>query len=400
MEFAYSPEQELIRSSIADLAESFDEAYWREVRQTTRFPEAFHEALAEGGWLGILFDKEYGGQGMSMLDFVVVVETLAEHGAWIGATGLVTGTVFGGLSIQVHGTDDQREAYLPGIAAGDRWALGVTEADAGLNTMNITTWAERTHESTDVTRDGDEYVITGGKQWISGIDDAERLLLLTRTSPKDAGESPAEGMTMFVVDPADSAIEYTEIPLDIWFTERTYEVHIDGLRVGEDAILGSEGEGFYQLFDTLNAERVATAGHVWGAGWHALQRAAEYAGERVVWGEPIGAHQSIQHPLADAYADLQTARLAIEKAAWQFDTGADGAGEMANVANLQAAKAAWAACEAATTTFGGSSASADLGIAAAAQFVRHSRIAPVSEQMIRNYLGVHALGLPRSYNAG
>jgi acyl-CoA dehydrogenase len=389
MDFGRTEEHRLMVSAVKDIASDFDEDYWREVRADNRMPLEFHERLAEGGWLGIPFPEEYGGQGMGLLEHVIVIEALAEAGAWIGANGMVTGTIFGGLSILAHGDEETRQEYLPAIADGQLWALGVTEPEAGLNTANITTFAER---------DGDEYVINGQKQWTSGMNHADQLLLLTRTTKKEDADSPYDGLTMFICDPQDPAIEYSEIPLDIYFTEKTYQVHIDDLRVPESAILGEKGKGLRQIFATLNTERVTTAAQNWGAGLHTLNVASEHAKNRVVWSEPIGAHQAIQHPLADAYADLETARLAIEKAAWQYDHQEGDVGEASNIANLQAGKAAFAAAEAAMTTLGGMSASSEMGVAAAWEFIRHSRSVPVSEEMIRNYLGTHSLGLPRSYD--
>ncbi|GAB7011060.1 acyl-CoA dehydrogenase family protein [Halorubrum trueperi] len=389
MNFQLSDEQELMRDGIRKIAADYDQSYWQEIHEEQRFPTEIYDDLAEGGWLGIVFPEEYGGEGLGLLDLVLLMEALSEEGAWEAAVGFVTGTVFGGLSVLAHGTDEQKRKYLPPIAAGEEtWALGVTEPDAGLNTTNISTSAER---------DGEEFVINGQKQFISGLDEAERMLLLTRTTPMAECDDPREGLTMFIVDPADDAIEYNEIPLDLYFPDRTFQVHITDLRVSEDQILGDEGNGMMQVFDTLNTERITTGAGALGAGLWCLDQAVNYANERVVWSEPIGAHQAIQHPLADAHADLETARLAVRKAAWQYDEGAGNVGEAANVANLQAGKAAWNAAEAAMTTFGGMSASAEIGIAAAWGFLRHSRTAPVTEEMIRNYLGQHVLGLPRSY---
>jgi acyl-CoA dehydrogenase len=295
--------------------------------------------------------------------------------------------VFGGYSLLRHGTDTQRERHLPALVDGaETWALGVTEADAGLNTGNLATTAERT---------GDGFVVDGGKRYISGLDHADRLLLLARTTAPDATDGPLDGLTLFVVD-AD-AVNAEEIPLDIYYPERVYDVTIDGLFLPETSVLGDVDEGLAQLLPTLNLERVALATCSWGAGRSTLDAAVERARHREVWSEPIGAHQAIQHPLADAHADLEVARLFLRRAAWELDAGAASRDGVANVANLKACEAAWNACEAAMTTFGGSSVDMESGVAAAWGFVRHTRSVPVSEEMIRNFVATHELDLPRSY---
>jgi acyl-CoA dehydrogenase len=389
MEFQLTDEQQMIKQTIRRIASDYDDEYWRDVRENHRAPEEFHRELADGGWYGIAFPEEYGGQGMGLFETLLIMEALAEEGAWIPGARFIGFTIFGGYSVLEHGSPEQKEQYLPGFAEGEhRWSIGVTEPDAGLNTTNISTEAER---------DGDSWLISGQKQFISGLDTASRLLLLARTTPKSDVDSPLGGITAFIVDPDDDAVDYSEIPIDVYFPESTFQVHIDDLRVGSDQVLGEVDEGLYQVFDTLNAERVATGAASWGAGYATLQNAADYAREREVWAEPIGGHQAIQHPLADAYAELETSRLALRKAAWQFDSQHGDVGEMANVANLRACKAAWNACESAMTTFGGMSASTELGVASAWGYVRHYRTIPVSEEMIRNFIGQHSLDLPRSY---
>lgn len=389
MDFSWSQEQELVKQTISDVAADYPDEYWNEIRRQRRFPTELYEELAAGGWLGTLIPERYGGQGMGLLTLVAIVEALSETNAWIGAVSLLSGPVFGGLSVLAHGDETQKERYLPPIVDGEeRWALGVTEANAGLNTANI---------RTEARREGDEYVITGEKQFISGIAHADRLLLLARTTPKGELEHPSRGISMFVVDVEDPALSYEEIPLDIYYPERTYQIRLDGVRVGTDRVLGSVDDGLAQLFDTLNPERIVLGACCWGAGKAVLDAAVDQARDRVVWSEPIGGHQAIQHPLADAHAELESARLVIRKAAWQRTNDAGDVGESSNLANLQAGKAAWQAAEAAMTTFGGMSAAAELGVAAAWEFIRHARTVPVSEEMIRNYLGQHSLGLPRSY---
>jgi acyl-CoA dehydrogenase len=389
MDFSLDEEHRLIKQSVKQIASDYGDEYWRRIRQQEEFPTEIYEDLAKEGWLSLLFPQEYGGQEMGMFELVLVMEALGEEDAWEAANALVLPMTFGGLGILKHGTEDQKDEYLPGIINGDHfWAGGITEPDSGLNTANISTVAEF---------NGDKYVINGQKQFISGIHDAHRLLLLARIDESGEDRPPHEGLTMFIVDPSRDGIEYNEIPLDIYWPEKTYQVHINDLEVDEESILGTKGDGLKQIFSVLNPERITTAAISYCVGLKALNQAVEYAKNREVWSAPIGSHQAIQFPLADAYSDLELAKMAIRAAAWKYDHGMDGVGEISNIANLQAGKGAWNACEAAMTTFGGMSVSADLDIAALWQVVRHYRIAPVSEEMIRNYIGQHVLGLPRSY---
>jgi acyl-CoA dehydrogenase len=241
-----------------------------------------------------------------VLELVLIIEALSEEGAWIQASQFLDHTIFGGLLVLVHGTEEQKERYLPKFANGEQcWAVGVTEANSGLNTPNMSTSAEK---------DGDEWIINGQKQWISGIDNASKLLLFARTTPKSETESSLCGITTFIMDPEDSAVDYSSIPPEIYFPEKIFNVNISDLRVHESQILGEIDHGLYQMFGTLNAERIGIGGVAWGAGYDAHRKAVEYANDRVVWDEPIGSHQAIQHPLADAYADLELTRLALRKA--------------------------------------------------------------------------------------
>jgi acyl-CoA dehydrogenase len=204
-------------------------------------------------------------------------------------------------------------------------------------------------------------------------------------------------MTMFIVDPEAAGIEYSEIPLDIYYTEPTYDLFIDDLRVDENQVLGEVGSGMYQMFGMLNVERVTAALSAWGAGKEALDKAVQYANQREVWSEPIGAHQAIQHPLADVHAKMEAAKNQFRKAAWQYDKGVGDVGEASNVANYLTCKAAWEACEASMKAHGGMSASQEMGIAACWGVARHQRTGPVSEEMILNHIGQNILELPRSY---
>lgn len=388
VDFDRDETEKLIRSSIREITNGYGDDYWREVFLEKRFPEEFWNDLAEGGWLGTMIPEEYGGQGLGLQEMVAVVEEVAMAGGWPATTFLLRDPVMGAGTIVEHGSDEQKARWLPGFVEGEtNWATSITEPEAGLNTTNIDTFAEK---------DGEEYVIDGRKIWASGIEQADRFTLLARTKPKSEVDSPSHGLTMFVIDPSAEDVEYKPIETDVFSPQETHNLYLDGVRVHESQVIGEPHEGLRHIFDTLNSERVILAIDTVATGAYALEKASEYAREREVFDSPIGSHQAIQHPLADAHADLECAKLVIRKAAWLYDNNRP-AGTASNIANLKGGEAAWNACEAAMTTYGGMSASAELGISKIWGYVRHMRIAPVSEQMIRNYLAERALDLPRSY---
>lgn len=387
-DFAESEMERMIRSSVRDLMQQYDDDYWQEIRATGHYPEEVWEDLGDHGWLGVAIPEEYGGQGMGISELATVIEEVGAAGGWPITLKFVLSPVFGGETLVAYGSEEQKDRWLPKIVSGEaRWALGVTEPDSGLNTSNISTTAEK---------DGDEYVIDGRKIWTSGAPDADRITLLARTLSVEEAERPSHGITIFLIDPSDPNVESDEIPLDGYFPDRTYNLYLDGVRVPESAVVGTVHEGLGQLFDTLNTERITTAASALGTGRYAIDQASEYANEREVFDAPIGSHQGIQHELAEAYMHLEAARLMVRRAAWLYDEG-ESAGTAANIANYLSAKAGWEACEAATTTFGGMSLSREMGVAAMTSFVRHLRIAPVSEEMILNYVAERELGLPKSY---
>jgi acyl-CoA dehydrogenase len=380
--------EEMIRSSVRQVIESYEDEYWREARRNQKFPQQVWDDLAEKGWLGVAVPEKYGGEGLGMLEWTIAIEEVAKAGGW-SLIDEIIGTAMMGTDVLVnHGSEEQKERWLPEIVGGDaRWGIGITEPEAGLNTTNISTQAEK---------DGDEYVIDGEKIWQTRAADAERTTLLARTTPKEEVEKPSQGLSVFLLDPDDPNVELEEMPLDIYVPEPVYNMYIDDVRLHESQLVGEEGQGLYHIWDSLNVERIGAAGGVAGLGSYVLEMASEYANNRVVFDDPIGAYQSIQHPLADAYADLQAARTLAFKSAWQYDNGED-AGMAANIANLKVSEATWNATEAAMTTFGGMSASADVEVAKMWQMSRHNRTIPVSEEMICNFVAENALDLPRSY---
>ncbi|WP_265110266.1 acyl-CoA dehydrogenase family protein [Halosolutus halophilus] len=388
MDYTETEEQRLIRESVRDIASDYDWEYWKGRIEGKEFPEEYWADLARDGWLGVTIPEEYGGAGLGMLEMSMVIEELSRGGGQGGIIFVLT-PVFGGISIQRHGTDEQKERYLPAIADGEmRFCMGLTEAGAGTNTINIDTSAER---------DGEEFVISGQKMWISGVENADEMLLIARTSDLDP-DDPTHGVSMFLVpEPAErDGISLTPLDVEVPWFETQYQVDIDGLRVHEDRILGAEDGGLYLLWDTLNTERIAGAASAVGGGLRAIDLAVDYANERSVFGQKIGGHQAIQHPLADAYAELMCAREMTYKAASKWDHGED-AGAEANIAKLRSSEAATKAADQAVQTHGGNGFSADYEVYDIWQNSRLLKTVPITNEMVRNFLAEHTLGLPRSY---
>ncbi len=381
-------EQRMIRQAVREIASDYDRTYWKEHIRNREFPEEYWNDLAEDGWLGVTIPEEYGGAGMGMLEMSIIIEELSRAGGQGGIIFVLT-PVFGGIGIERHGNEAQKEEYLPAIANGEiRFCMGLTEAGAGVNTLNIDTSAEK---------DGDEFVIDGQKMWISGVENADEMLLIARTSPFDRS-NPTDGITLFLVpEPAEQdAISLTPLDVEVPWFETQYQVDIDGLRVNEDRILGYEDGGLYMLWDTLNTERIAGAASSIGGGLRAIDLAVEYANEREVFGQPIGAHQAIQHPLADSYARLMCAREMTYTASRKWDEGED-AGMESNTAKLVASEAATEAADQAIQTHGGNGFTADYEVFDIWQNMRLTQTAPVPNEMVRNFIAEQTLGLPRSY---
>ena len=388
MDYGETSEQQMIRETVSEIASDYERSYWERCIENKEFPEEYWQDLADDGWLGVTIPEEYGGAGLGMLEMSIVIEELSRGGGQGGIIFVLT-PVFGGISIQRHGSPEQKEEFLPAIASGDlRFSMGLTEASAGTNTLNIDTHAER---------DGDEFVIDGQKMWISGVENADEMLLVARTSEFDP-DNPTHGVSLFLVpDPSEQdAIALTALDVEVPWFETQYQVDIDGLRIHEDRILGAEDGGLYLLWDTLNTERIAGAASAIGGGLRAIDLAVDYANDRSVFGQKIGAHQAIQHPIADAYADLMCAREMMYKASWKWDNGEE-CGMEANVANLRSSEAATDAADAAIQTHGGNGFTSEYEVYDIWQNSRLLQTVPVTNEMVRNYLGEHALGMPKSY---
>lgn len=388
MDFRPGSEATLIRQTARDIARGFDDEYWIKHQESDAFPEEYWQELADAGFLGVNIPEEYGGAGMGMEEMAVIIETLTEWGAMDSGILYILTPIFGAVSLQAHGSEEQKAELLPGIANGDiKFCMGLTEPNAGTNTPEIDTFAEPT--------DGG-FVVNGQKHWISGVDTADQMLLVARTKPLDGVGSKTDGITLFLVDPTAAGISTRKLATGIPEPIDQFEVTFNDCFVPEDSVLGDTHQGFKQLFATLNTERIATAAGAIGVGRCALRRASEYATDRTVFDAPIGSHQAIQHPIADAYSKLEVASLMNRKAAWQYDQGED-CGEAANIAKLRGSEASQEACDIAVQTLGGNGFAKTNGVIQMWKSTRLNRVAPVTNEMIRNYLGEHVLDMPRSY---
>jgi acyl-CoA dehydrogenase len=388
MDFELTPEQKMIVETAAEIANDYGPEYWREKDRKHEFPEDFWQSLVKAGFLGIVIPEEYGGSGMGMFELLLAMETLVSEGCGLaGEWFLCLSEVFGGLSITKHGSEAQKEKYLPKIVKGMEFCLALTEPDAGTNTLNIKTMA---------IRDGDEYIINGQKIFISGADRAKGMLLVTRTTPIDKAPKRTLGLTLFLVDLPNPAIEIIPIEKHGVNYSKTFEVYISDLRVPRENILGEPEKGWYLLLDTLNPERMSFSAAAYGLGLLAIKKAVEYAKQRRVFDAPIGAHQAIQFPLAEAKAKIEAARLLNYKAAWLYDRGRE-CGAETNMAKVVAVEAGIQAVYHAMQTFGGYGYAVDYDVERWWREINLIRLAPVTHQMALAYIGQHVLGLPKSY---
>ncbi|MFB6165831.1 MAG: acyl-CoA dehydrogenase family protein [Haloarculaceae archaeon] len=389
-----SEQQRLIRTSVRELCAEFDDAYWRERDRTATVPEAFIEALAADGWLGALVPEEYGGPGMSTAEVVVMMEEIGRAGGFAAAQS-IHGGLYNVPPIVNYASEDLKDDLLPKLADGEAavQSLALTEPNAGSDSTSIETSAER---------DGDEYVVDGQKIWISRVDITDYLVVMARTTPKDEVEKRTEGISMFLVDveavSEQGTFEKKAIPKTAARCVHSYELWFEDMRVPAANLIGEEGEGFYQLLDGLNEERIVIAAECLGLGEAALIAGTEYANERAVFDRKIGSNQAIQHPLADAFADLQAAKHVVYNAADRIhDVGRSEAGVQANTAKYLAAEAAFQAADVAVQTHGGFGIAREYDVERYLREARLTRLVPITQQLALNYLGSSALGLPKSY---
>lgn len=388
MDFAFTPEQEQIREAVLRVCARFGESYWLEKERESRFPEEFYRAMAEGNWLGIAIPEEYGGAGLGITEAAIMMQAVAESGAAMSGASAIHMNIFGLNPVVVFGTDAQKRRMLPPLVRGeDKACFGVTEPNAGLNTTEIVTRAER---------HGDRYVISGQKIWTSTAQVANKILLLARTTPLDRVQRRTHGLSLFYTDLDRAHAEVRAIRKMGRHAVDSNMVFFEDMEVPEADRIGPEDEGFRAILHGLNPERILVAGEAIGIGRAALARATRYARERIVFGRPIGQNQSIAHPLAQSWAELEAANLLMLKAATLYDAGRE-CGAEANAAKYLAGEAGYHACERAVMTHGGMGYAEEYHVE---RYFRESlipRIAPVSPQMILNYIAERVLGLPRSY---
>jgi acyl-CoA dehydrogenase len=387
MDFELTPEQEALRQQVRELAARFDDAYWAERDERHEFPWEFYNAFAEGGWLGIAIPEAYGGSGLGILEASLLVEEIAASGAAMNGCSALHLTIFGLNVLVKHGSEDQRRATLPAAASGSlHVCFGVTEPNAGTDTSRISTFAKR---------EPNQYILNGQKVWTTKAGDSQKMLLLARTTPRQEVQKPTDGLTLFLID-LDPSIQLRPIPKMGRNAVASYEVFLDDLRVPESARIGEEGHGFRYLLDGLNPERILLAAEALGIGRAALRRAVGYARDRVVFDRPIGMNQGIAFPLAEALARLDAAELVARKAAWLYDRGLP-CGREANTAKWLCADAGFFAADAAVQTHGGMGYAREFHVERYFREARLMRLAPISQEMVLNYLAEHVLGLPRSY---
>lgn len=383
LDFDEGDELRDLRAAVAELAGRYGHAWFLEQARTGGTVQALWDEAGEAGFLGVNIPEEHGGGGGGMVELAIVLEELGAAGCPL--LMMVVSPAICGTIITRSGTPEQRDRWLPGIADGSlTMAFAITEPDAGSNSHEITTTARR---------DGDDWVLSGQKIWISGVDVADAVLVVAKLADSAAGTlRPA----LFVVPTDAPGLSRTPIPMELVSPDNQFQLFLDEVRLPADALVGSPDAGIAQLFAGLNPERVMGAAYSLGTARLALDRAAAYARDRRVWGTPIGAHQGVSHPLAAAQVEVELARLMMLKAAWLIDHGHD-AGTAANSAKYAAAEAVVHAVDAAVQTHGGSGLSQENGIGALVTASRFSRIAPVSREMVLNFVAQHDLRLPRSY---
>jgi acyl-CoA dehydrogenase len=376
-----------IREAVRALCAGFPGTYWRELDRTRAYPTAFVKALTEAGFLAALIPEAYGGSGLSLKAAVAIMEEIQAsgcNGAACHAQMYVMGTLLR------HGSPDQKARWLPGIASGALrlQAFGVTEPGSGSDTLNLRTVA---------VREGDHYVINGQKIWTSRLEHSDLMLLLARTTAREAVKKHTEGLSVFLLDlREESRRGLTVRPIRTMMNHATTEVFFDDVRVPAENLIGQEGQGFSYILAGMNAERILIAGECIGDAKWFIERATSYAKERVVFGGPIGRNQGIQFPIARAYAQMRAAELMVDEAAERYQEGLP-CGAEANMAKLLAADASWAAADTCVQTLGGFAFAEEFDVERKFRETRLYQVAPISTNLILSYLSEHVLGLPRSY---
>jgi len=388
MNFEYTEDQKSIKDSIEKICQNFDDDYWLQRDTDGVFPHDFYNAMAEGGWIGICIPEAYGGSGLGITEAAIMASTIAQSGAGMSGASAVHINIFGLNPVAVYGTEEQKERMLRPMAEGrEKACFGVTEPNTGLNTTQLKTMA---------VRQGDKYIVNGQKVWISTAQVADKILLLARTTPLEDVKKPTHGLSLFYTDFDRSKIDVHLIDKMGRKCVDSNELFIDGLEIPIEDRIGEEGRGFEYILHGMNPERVLIAGEAVGLGRLAIDRATTYAKERIVFNRPIGQNQSIQHPLAKCWSELEAAWLMVMSAAWQYDNG-QPCGAAANAAKYLAGEAGFHACETAVMTHGGFGYAKEYHVERYLREVMVPRIAPISPQLALCYLAERVLGLPKSY---
>ena len=383
--FVESAERQALRKAVSAMAANYGQDYYLEKARAGEYTHELWQETGKLGFLGVNLPEEYGGGGAGMYELSLVMEEMAAQGCALLL--MVVSPAINGTIISKFGTDDQKKRWLPGLADGSfTMAFAITEPDAGSNSHKITTTARR---------DGSDWILSGQKVFISGVDVADAVLVVGRTEEAKTGNlRPA----LFVVPTDTPGFTYTPIEMELVSPDRQFQVFIDNVRLPADALVGSEDAAIAQLFAGLNPERIMGAASAVGMGRFAINKAVDYVKTRQVWKTPIGAHQGLSHPLAQNYIEVELAKLMMQKAASLYDGGDDaGAAEAANIAKYAAGEASTRAVDQAVQSLGGNGLTKEYGIAAAVTVSRLSRIAPVSREMVLNFVAQTSLGLPRSY---
>lgn len=377
-----------IRSAVQKVCENFDDDYWAEKDISGNFPEEFVAAITEGGWLGIAMPTEYGGAGLGITEAAVLAHTIARSGAGMSGASAVHLNLFGPNPIVVFGNEEQKSRFLPPLIKGqDRACFGVTEPDAGLNTTRL---------STRAVRDGDNYVINGRKMWTTTAQSATKILLIVRTTDLEDCKKPTDGLSLFYTDLDRGAIEVRKIPKMGREAVDSNALFIDDLVVPAANRIGEEGAGWKYLLHGLNPERILIASEAVGLGQLALERASQYAKERVVFDRTIGKNQAIQHPLAVNWMELEAAQLMVNHAAALYDAGKP-CGAEANSAKFLAAEAGHNACQRAVLTHGGMGYAKEYHVERYLREIMIPVIAPISQELIKSFIAEQVLGQEKSY---
>lgn len=386
----FQPDEQLlsIQDAVRALCARFDAAYWLEKDRNGGFPQDFHRAMADAGWLGVCVPEAYGGSGLGITEASILMQTIAQSGAGLSGASAIHMNIFGLQPVVVYGNEEQKQRFLTPLVRGEEKAcFGVTEPDAGLDTTHLKTRAERVKGG---------YVLHGRKVWISTAQVADRILILTRTTPIEQCSKPTRGLTLFYAPLDRRYVDVREIDKMGRKCVDSNELAIDGLPVSDEDRVGEEGRGFEYILHGLNPERILVASEAVGLGMAALQRAVAYAGERVVFGRPIGQNQAIQHPLAESWIELQAAELLARRAAWKYDRSLP-CGPDANAAKYYAAEVGFRACTRAVATHGGMGYAREYHVERYLREMMIPRIAPVSPQLILCHIAEKVLGLPKSY---